>query len=471
MAHVALVRDAFCKQTFSPESLGIISSALASKLTFPPPSPDDKHPGRTYLSFAASRKSSFIGMRKMSLGGGSLGLGFRMVCNCTPSPSFSNGNNNEEVRIPWEDALDSFEVDVVGAEAMALNVPLLAPFTIATIKLEKVQNVAISVVLKDGSVGWGEAPTLPPVTAEDQAVAMAKAKQACEFLKALQPPGRRLRDTLNQIDEFLPGHDFSSVRAGMEMAVVDAVACSLKLPLWKFFGGNGSSVTTDITIPICPEEEAEQLAVEYAARGFATIKTKVGGRALSSDIALLKAIRRGHPSCSLILDANCGYTADEALQVLQQLHDLRLTPILFEQPVMRDDWTGLGRVSRIARDLYNVPVAADESCRNQRDAQYIVERGLAEVVNVKLAKMGLMEALEVVGLVRKGGLGLMIGGMVETRLGMGFAAHLVGGLGCFRFVDLDTPTLLAEDPVHGGYKVNGAVYTFSEDYGHGGRLH
>ncbi|CAM6097432.1 unnamed protein product [Calypogeia fissa] len=49
---------------------------------------------------------------------------------------------------------------------------------------------------------------------------------------------------------------------------------------------------------------------------------------------------------------------------------------------------------------------------------------------------------------------------------------LVGGLGCFRFVDMDTPTMLAEDPVHGGYKVNGAVYTFLKTiYGHWGRLH
>lgn len=33
---------------------------------------------------------------------------------------------------------------------------------------------------------------------------------------------------------------------------------------------------------------------------------------------------------------------------------------------------------------------------------------------------------------QQAGLGLMIGGMVETRLAMGFAAHMAAGLGLFR---------------------------------------
>nr|AFK33936.1 unknown [Medicago truncatula] len=65
----------------------------------------------------------------------------------------------------------------------------------------------------------------------------------------------------------------------------------------------------------------------------------------------------------------------------------------------------------------------------------------------------------------------MIGGMVETRLAMGFAGHLAAGLGCFKFIDLDTPLLLSEDPVLEGYQVSGATYTFTNARGHGGFLH
>lgn len=76
--------------------------------------------------------------------------------------------------------------------------------------------------------------------------------------------------------------------------------------------------------------------------------------------------------------------------------ELKLTPALFEQPVAREDWKGLEHVSQIAREHYGVLVAADESCRNVKDVTRIVNERSADVVNVKLSKMGVLAALEVV---------------------------------------------------------------------------
>lgn len=111
---------------------------------------------------------------------------------------------------------------------------------------------------------------------------------------------------------------------------------------------------------------------------------------------------------------------------------MRVTPVLFEQPVHRDDWEGLRYVSHIARNKYGVSVAADESCRSITDVKKIVEGDLADVINIKLAKVGVVGALEIIEMARASGLKLMIGGMVETRLAMGFAGHLGAGLGCFQ---------------------------------------
>lgn len=112
--------------------------------------------------------------------------------------------------------------------------------------------------------------------------------------------------------------------------------------------------------------------------------------------------------------------------------EMGVTPVLFEQPVHRDDWEGLGHVTQIAKDRYGVSVAADESCRSLADVKKIVHGNLADVINIKLAKVGVMGALEIIEVVRASGLELMIGGMVETRLAMGFAGHLAAGLGCFK---------------------------------------
>eukprot|EP00271_Cylindrocystis_brebissonii_P020542 TRINITY_DN6848_c0_g1_i5.p1 TRINITY_DN6848_c0_g1~~TRINITY_DN6848_c0_g1_i5.p1 ORF type:complete len:317 (+),score=68.94 TRINITY_DN6848_c0_g1_i5:266-1216(+) len=309
---------------------------------------------------------------------------------------------------------------------------------------------------------------MPPVTAEDQPTALVAAGAAGMWLKTQE--AATWWDIIECLAAFLPGHDFAAVRAGVEMALVDAVARRMQLPLWKFFGGASNVLVTDITIPICTPLEAERLAAFYKQQGFAAVKTKVGGTALEDDIARLAAIREGHPECSLLLDANCGYTVSEAMAVLKSLHELNLDPILLEQPVPREDWSGLRQVALEAQRLYGISVAADESCRCFEDAQRIVEQGLAQVVNIKLAKVGVVGALKVARLVRGAGTELMIGGMVETRLAMGFSAHFAAGMGCFRYIDLDTPLLLAEDPVQGGYTAQGATYDLGNDFGHGASL-
>lgn len=223
-------------------------------------------------------------------------------------------------------------------------------------------------------------------------------------------------------------------------------------------------------IPIVSPAEASYLAAKYREEGFKTLKLKVG-KNLKADIEVLQAIREVHPTCSFILDANEGYNTEEAVEVLQKLHEMKVTPVLFEQPVHRDNWEGLRHVTRVAKDRFGVSVAADESCRDLTDLKRIIKDDVVDVVNIKLAKSGVLEALEVIELARSSGIELMIGGMVETRLAMGFSGHLAAGIGCFRFIDLDTPLLLAGDPVQGGYKALGAVYEFTDEGGHGGYLH
>ena len=100
-----------------------------------------------------------------------------------------------------------------------------------------------------------------------------------------------------------------------------------------------------------------------------------------------------------------------------------------------------------------------------------MKNNLAQVINIKLAKCGVAQALEIAEIAKANGTGLMIGGMVETRIAMGFSAHFAAGLGGFDWIDLDTPLLMAEDPVSGGYIAKGPCYQLDVgSYGHGGVL-
>lgn len=109
----------------------------------------------------------------------------------------------------FKNLTQTFTVDVQRAENRPLNVPLIAPFTIATSRLDQVENVAIRIELSNGCVGWGEAPVLPHVTAEDQQTAMIKASEACEVLK--KSPAMALGSVFGVVAGLLPGHQFASV--------------------------------------------------------------------------------------------------------------------------------------------------------------------------------------------------------------------------------------------------------------------
>lgn len=353
-------------------------------------------------------------------------------------------------------------LDIKSIDIYPLDVPLMAPFNTAVSNHSSVNNVAIQVKLADGAIGWGETPTLPPLTVEDQAIAMSVLdSEANSLLGRNAGEWRRIAEELL---ERLP--EYPAIRCGLEMALVDALAHSCQIPLFQFFGGCADSVVTDITIPICSADEAERLAGHYHRQGFEIIKTKIG-RDIDSDIERIVAIRRGFKDCRLLLDANTGFTVEETLDILAQLRRSGIEPVLLEQPVAREDWEGLGRLAKEA----GVPIAADESCRSPQDAMRIVKDNLAQVINIKLAKCGVLQALEIATIAKANRTGLMIGGMVETRIAMGFSAHFAAGLGGFDWIDLDTPLLLAEDPVCGGYIAKGPCYQLDVgSYGHGGVL-
>ena len=96
---------------------------------------------------------------------------------------------------------------------------------------------------------------------------------------------------------------------------------------------------------------------------------------------------------------------------------------------------------------------------------------LAQVINIKLSKCGVVQAMDIAAIARSNGIGLMIGAMVETRLALGFGAHFAAGLGGFDWIDLDTALLLSDDPVLGGYIATGPHYQLDVgSYGHGGVL-
>src|SRR5260370_42401710 len=103
-----------------------------------------------------------------------------------------------------------------------LTLPLLEPFTIATGSVSEARNVLITVTLKDGSVGYGECAPLPPSTGESQETALAAACDCAEMLQGKDAARWRSLARLLYNSYYAQG----TVRAGMEMALLDALTRS-----------------------------------------------------------------------------------------------------------------------------------------------------------------------------------------------------------------------------------------------------
>ena len=141
------------------------------------------------------------------------------------------------------------------------------------------------------------------------------------------------------------------------------------------------------------------------------------------------------PRSRITVDANQGYSSDEIIKFLDLLKKNKVRVDLLEQPVKKDDWEGLRKISRST----SVLVCADESVRTLEDARKAVKFKLAPVINIKIMKCGMLHAVAIAGLARKNNIKLMIGGMMETSIAMTASAHLAAGMGGFDYIDLDTP--------------------------------
>ena len=242
-------------------------------------------------------------------------------------------------------------------------------------------------------------------------------------------------------DEVAGGMD----RAGLQEAIPpgaarNAVDCALWDLEAKMAGqrawvlaGVPEPKPLDITYTISlgtPEEMAAQTLKHTDAP---LLKLKLTGE---GDLERVEAVRQASPNARIITDANEGWTAELYGELAPSLAELGVE--LIEQPLpARED-------GALAEMEHPVAVCADESCHVAADVPGLANR--YEFVNVKLDKTGgLTEALRVVRAAQSAGLGIMVGCMVGTSLGVA-PATLLGYAA--RYADLDAPLLVAQDRQH-----------------------
>ncbi len=268
-------------------------------------------------------------------------------------------------------------------------------------------------VIRDGITGWGECvpyarygDSLDSVTAQ---------------IKGL--PADITREALHQA---LPA---GAARNAVDCALWDHAAKAAGRPVWHLAGlSRPRPVPVAFTLSLNTPEVMRTEAAKNAHRPI--LKIKLG---TPDDMQRLEAVRAGAPKSILMIDANEGWTPEVYADLAPHL--IRLGVALVEQPLPQgaDDM-----LAEIARPL---PVCADESAHDA--ASLAALKGKYDLVNLKLDKTGgLTEGLRAKAEARRLGLGLMVGCMVGSSLGMAPAILLAQGAA---YCDLDGPLLLSQD--------------------------
>ena len=340
---------------------------------------------------------------------------------------------------------------ITALEAWPVRMLLDDPYTIAYETVTAAENVFVRIETNQGTIGYGCAAPDQEVTGETVESVMASLVDIAEpALKGSDPLRtvmllERLKKNLGQAP---------AARAAVDMTLYDILGKVSGLPLWKILGGFRDRIKTSITIGILSEHETIRNARSLVEQGFRSLKLK-GGKDVDDDICRVCKVREAvGANIELRFDANQGYSFDESVRFVKEAKKARLE--LLEQPTAKGEPDLLGRVT----SAVSIPIMADESLMSLRDAFRIARRDLADMVNVKLMKVGgISEALQVNAVARAAGIEVMVGCMDEAAFAIAAGLHFALARPNVVYADLDGHFGLLNDPSAGAVILrNGYLY-------------
>ncbi len=232
-------------------------------------------------------------------------------------------------------------------------------------------------------------------------------------------------------------HHHPSVRCALEMAALEWCAHSAGVPVWRLLGLSPSPIPeSSFTVSLAELPDMRRQAHEAVLKGHHILKVKLG---TDQDVQIVEALREEAPTARLRVDANAAWSRHEARRMLEVLDAAQVE--LLEQPLAAADLEGHAELRRFSR----VPIMADESLHHASDIPALAES--FDAVNLKLAKLGgPLQALRALRTARALNMGVMMGCMIESSLGIAAGVHLAG---LCDWADLDGALLLADDPYTG----------------------
>ena len=315
------------------------------------------------------------------------------------------------------------------------DLPFRYPFTIS--KGTKTHQPGLMVTLDfRGIIGYGEAPAITyyNIPVEKMVEDLQRKQRFVEQFAFMEP-----ERYWHYLHHLYPANNF--LVCALDIAAWDLYGKIRRMPLHQLWGLDmANAPLTDYTIGI---DTIEKMVEKMQEKPWPIYKIKLG---TPEDIQIVESLRK-HTDATFRVDANAGWTTQEALEKIPVLASLGVEMI--EQPLAKDNWEGMKQLM----DISSVPLIADESCVLEQDVEKCHTH--FHGINIKLTKCsGITPARRMITKARELGMKVMVGSMNESTIGSAAIAHLSPLLD---YMDADGPLLLAEDPATGLEYNNGRV--------------
>ena len=339
-------------------------------------------------------------------------------------------------------------VRITELEAIPFELPYRRAPEFASGRVSRADNVLVRVHSDAGLVGQAEAQPRPYTYGETQA-------------SIVEAVGGPLREALAGVDPLrieLVAARCAGVtgnyvaRGAVDLAVWDLAGQILGCSCHTLLGGFADDVAATHMISFAEPSAMADEAVEVNQRlGVRSFKVKVG-RAPAVDVAAVRAIRDALPEADLYVDANRGWSYEDALRAGDALAELGVRAI--EEPISIEDRAGRLRLA----DRWTVPLGGDESCISLAHVDRALEEGAVRVVSVKTARTGFTESRRIVDLCLARNVRIVVGSQYEGAIGAmatiafaaAFAATAAQPAETANFLDLADDLVVMAPEIRGG---------------------
>jgi len=332
-------------------------------------------------------------------------------------------------------------MQITHVEVTPVELDLRVPYRMADgTQLNRVAAVFVRVETQQGDVAWGCAAVDPAFTQETLKDVTRVCRACADRARDLNPLNTEYAlAELAQVAEGMP-----AALCAFDIAFYDLLGLFARMPLHRLLGGYRHRIQTSITISALPLQETVEQARNRARQGFRILKIK-SCHDLEEDVRRMRAVRDALPNLILRLDAEQGYTVQQALDAARALQG-KLEMI--EQPTPAADLDALQEITRRSP----VPILADESVTGPSSALRVAGLRAAHGLSVKLAMCGGVRcARQIDAIARAAQMATMVGCVHEPALLIAAGLGLALSSPNVRYGDLDGFFDLVNDPTVPGF--------------------